>query len=79
MQLQQHNDTWALCSSDGIVEFRDRNFDILPMDESPDRLSTLSQLGFTLTNQKPCKFCRLNDARKLIFKAFTSHCLQMVL
>lgn len=58
VSVQQLNlgTTLAFCLSNGTVEFRNRpGLDLLPPDNSPDRASSLAQVGLEFPSGSPCE------------------------
>ncbi|KAL8760778.1 MAG: hypothetical protein Q9184_003063 [Pyrenodesmia sp. 2 TL-2023] len=63
VSVQQLNlgTTLAFCLSDGTVEFRNRpGLDLLPPDNSPDRASSLAQVGLEFPSGNPCLYAALS-------------------
>lgn len=49
--------TLAFCFSDGSIDFRSRpSLDPLPHDDSPDRASSLAQVGLAFPHSSVCKY-----------------------
>jgi hypothetical protein len=55
VQILHHSTQVAVLSCDGGVEFRSREMTVLPIDETPDRVCDLPQVGFAFNNREPCK------------------------
>ena len=52
---QLHCDTlFSVGYSSGQIEFRDRNFVPLSLEDRPDRASSLTRIGFTFDKLEPC-------------------------
>lgn len=46
----------AIAYSDGVAEFRDRTtLQTLPLDDMPDKVTGLCQIGFRFGVDEPCK------------------------
>jgi len=57
IQLASDNITLVIAYSDGSVEFRDRTtLQNLPMDDMPNKATSLPQIGFRFGTAEPCEF-----------------------
>ena len=62
INIQQLNLSTVIATaySDGCVDFRDRTtLEILPSDDKTRQVSSLGQIGFTMSGAEPCKLIRI--------------------
>lgn len=59
--------TLQIAYSDGSVEYRDRStLQNLPLDELPDKATSLPQLGFRFGIAEPCKLSQHGHSMQIV-------------